>query len=242
MFFDQRISTRTMLARTLWQQGFPDQAHDCAQEGLALGLSLEHALSVCLVLAHAVTPIALWRGELRRAAEMTELLLTRSQEHGFFIWHAYGKAYQAALEAASPASKAKPKLPSMGALLFETIATLNEKLADDAILTRGEQGLGGWSTPELLRVSARRLLQADKVDAARAEALLLRSLDVARRQKALSWELRSAITLAELWQSQNRHEAALELLAPVQGRFTEGFATADLISSESLLRRLHSLV
>jgi hypothetical protein len=240
MFFDPRISTRTMLARTLWQQGFPDQAHDCAQEGLALGLSLEHALSVCLVLAHAVVPIALWRGELSRAAEMTELLLQRSQEHGFFIWHAYGKAYQAALEAASEKSKGKLMLPNMGALLFETVATLNERLADNAILTRGEQGLGGWSTPELLRLSATRLLQAKNVDGAQAEALLLRSLDVARRQGALSWELRSAITLAELWQSLNRREAALELLASVHGRFTEGFATADLTSSECLLRQLRS--
>ena len=128
----------------------------------------------------------------------------------------------------------------MGALLFETVATLNENLADDAILTRGEGGLGGWSTPELLRVSAKRLLEARTVDTAGAEALLLRSIDVARRQTALAWELRSAITLAELWQSLHRHEAAVELLASVHGRFTEGFATVDLIRSEALLGRLQS--
>jgi predicted ATPase/DNA-binding winged helix-turn-helix (wHTH) protein len=240
MFFDQRISTRTMLARTLWQQGFPEQARDCAEEGLALGLSLEHALSVCLVLAHAVAPIALWSGDLDRAAQMTELLLGQSREHGFFIWRAFGRAYQTALEAESDKSKAKPMLPSVGALLFETVATLNEKLADDAILKRGEQGLGGWSTPELLRISAKRLLEPERTDPARAEALLLRSLDFARRQGALSWELRSAITLAELWQSQNRQGAALELLASVHDRFTEGFGTADLITSKLLLGRLRS--
>jgi predicted ATPase len=242
MFFDQRISTRTMLARTLWQQGFPDQARDCAQQGLALGLSLEHALSVCLVLAHAVAPIALWSGELDRAAQMTELLLAQSREHGFFIWHAFGTAYQTALEAASGNSRMKLALPNMGALLFETVATLNEKLADDAILKRGEQERGGWSIPELLRISAKRRLQADKADPAQAERLLLKSLSFARRQGALSWELRSAITLAELWQSQNRYEAALELLTSVRGRFAEGFATADLIRSGSLLGELRSSV
>src|SRR5262245_6183053 len=77
LLIDQRISARTMLARTLWQQGFPDQARDRAEEGLALGLSLGHAVSVCLILAHAVATIALWRGEFARAAEATELLLTR---------------------------------------------------------------------------------------------------------------------------------------------------------------------
>jgi hypothetical protein len=54
MFFDQRISSHTMLARTLWQQGLADQARDCAQEGLALARSIDHALSLCFVLAHAV--------------------------------------------------------------------------------------------------------------------------------------------------------------------------------------------
>ena len=59
MFFQQRISARTMLARTLWQQGFADQARDCAQEGLALARSIDHALSLCFVLAHALVPVAL---------------------------------------------------------------------------------------------------------------------------------------------------------------------------------------
>ena len=90
MFFDQRISARTMLARTLWQQGYPDQARDCAEEGLTLAQSMDHALSLCFVLAHAAAPIALWRGELAIAAEMTKLLLTRSEEHSFYIWHGFG--------------------------------------------------------------------------------------------------------------------------------------------------------
>jgi tetratricopeptide (TPR) repeat protein len=43
LFFDQRISARTMLARTLWQQGFADQARDCAQDGLELAQTTGHA-------------------------------------------------------------------------------------------------------------------------------------------------------------------------------------------------------
>jgi len=115
-------------------------------------------------------------------------------------------------------------------------------LADDATLARGERGRGGWSTPELLRVSATRLLQQEKPDSGRAESLLLQALDVARRQQALSWELRSAMTLAELWESQGRRQAAVDLLAPVRARFTEGFATADLVRTASLLKRLREPV
>jgi len=237
MFFDQRISSRTMLARTLWQQGFPDQARDCAQQGLALARSIDHALSLCFVLAHAAVPIALWRGEPSEAADMTKLLLAHSEEHGFFIWHGFGRAYRAALHRDAGTELVGPLRPAMGALLLETLATLDEALADDEILVRGESGRGGWCTPELLRISGRRFLQRSR-DRERAEALLLRSLDVARQQGALAWQLRAAISLAELWQAENRREAALDLLGSTRGRFTEGFATADLARSAAVLKNL----
>jgi len=129
MFFDQRISSRTMLSRTLWQQGFPDQARDCAQEGLALARSIDHALSLCFVLAHGVVPIALWRGEKTVAEDMTQLLLKHSQEHGFFIWLGFGRAYHAALNPDAKRTLAGPARPAMGALLLETLATLDETFA-----------------------------------------------------------------------------------------------------------------
>jgi predicted ATPase/DNA-binding winged helix-turn-helix (wHTH) protein len=238
MFFDQRISVRTMLARTLWQQGFPDQARDCAEEGLKLARSMGHALSLCFVLAHAVVPIALWRGERSAAAEMTRLLLTSSKEHSFLIWHEFGRAYSTVLQPDSKCVSASSAPPEMGVLLLETVATLNEAAADDEILARGERGSAGWCTPELLRISGKLLLRPGKEDRARAEALLLRSLDVARQQGALSWELRSATSLAELWERENRREAAFSLLASVRDRFTEGFATADFVRSSLLLERL----
>ena len=240
MFFDQRIAARTMLARSLWQQGFPDQARECAQEGLALAHSTGHALSLCFVLAHAATPIALWRGELATAAEMTKLLLARSEEHSFLIWCGFGQAYHAVLQPDSTGALPGPTRPAMGALLLETLATLNEVVADDEILTRGERGPVGWCTPELLRIRGKRLLRSDKENPRGAEALLMRSLDAARQQEALSWELRSAMSLAELWRAQGRRAAALDLLASVRDRFTEGFATTDLVRSDFQLGELRS--
>jgi predicted ATPase len=93
-----------------------------------------------------------------------------------------------------------------------------------------------------LRVSAKKLLQSRNLDQARAETLLLRALDVARQQGALSWELRSAMTLAELWESQDRNQAAIDLVARLQARFTEGFATADFAAAASQLKRLRAYV
>jgi predicted ATPase len=56
---------------------------------------------------------------------------------------------------------------------------------------------------------------------------------LARQRKAWAWELRAATSLARLWQHEGGSEAARALLAPVYGRFTEGFDTADLLEAQA---------
>jgi predicted ATPase len=65
-----------------------------------------------------------------------------------------------------------------------------------------------------------------------------RALTIARAQKAKAFELRAATSLARLWGEQGRRAEARELLAPVYGWFTEGFATADLTEARTLLSEL----
>jgi predicted ATPase len=61
---------------------------------------------------------------------------------------------------------------------------------------------------------------------------------LARRQSALAWELRAATGLAQLRFSQHRFDEALDVLAPVYNRFTEGFESSDLMAARELLERL----
>jgi predicted ATPase len=74
--------------------------------------------------------------------------------------------------------------------------------------------------------------------AAAAEGYFRQALDWARRQGALSWELRAATSLARLLSDQERSADARALLQPVYDRFTEGFATADLKPAKALLGAL----
>ena len=91
----------------------------------------------------------------------------------------------------------------------------------------------------MLRVNAELLLWRDAPGAAEAaEAKLLRSIDWARQHSALSWELRAATSLARLQRDLGRTREARDLLASVYGRFTEGFATADLQRTKNLLEQL----
>jgi predicted ATPase len=46
--------------------------------------------------------------------------------------------------------------------------------------------------------------------------------------------------MARLWRDQGKCDEACELLAPIYGRFTEGFATRDLKDAKALLAQLAS--
>jgi predicted ATPase len=46
------------------------------------------------------------------------------------------------------------------------------------------------------------------------------------------------MSMARLWRDQGRRNEARELLAPVYGWFTEGFATRDLKDAKALLDAL----
>jgi predicted ATPase len=79
------------------------------------------------------------------------------------------------------------------------------------------------------------LLQATGRAAGKIETILLRSLEIARRQQARSWELRTSCDLARLWRDQGRGKEALKLLRSVYDQFTEGFETADLREARALI-------
>ena len=73
-----------------------------------------------------------------------------------------------------------------------------------------------------------------------AERNFLTSLDWARRQHAKMWEVRTSTSYARLMCQQGRARDAYELLAPVYGWFTEGFATKDLQEAKALLEELET--
>ena len=71
-----------------------------------------------------------------------------------------------------------------------------------------------------------------------AEECFLKAIEVARRQRAKSWELRAATSLARLWQQQGKKQEAHQMLADIYNWFTEGFDTKDLQEAKALLEEL----
>ena len=71
-----------------------------------------------------------------------------------------------------------------------------------------------------------------------AEACFYESLKIAQRQSAKSLELRTAMSIARLYQSRNNRQQARCILGPIYESFTEGFETPDLRGAKALLQEL----
>jgi hypothetical protein len=71
-----------------------------------------------------------------------------------------------------------------------------------------------------------------------AEDVLQQALTLARQQEAKILELRAAVSLSRVWQTQGQGARAREVLGVVYAWFTEGFETVDLQEAQALLADL----
>lgn len=235
--YDQKVAALTLLARILWLQGYPEQAWRMASQALEAALRIDHGTSICYTLALSGWVIAQYNGDTDAAGERLDLLLEQTQKHCLSFFHSWARQYARLAEPATGAGAAE-QVPDSPGLIKEIMATLCPRFVDAPLLERAESGEAGWSTAEILRAKANSLLLQETPDQSGAEAVLRRALNIARRQGALAWELRSATSLAQLWRQQGRIQDAHALLNPVYGRFTEGFATPDLLEARRLLDEL----
>jgi hypothetical protein len=241
--FEHRVVVRANLARILWVQGFPDRAIRVGHESLECAQSSGHLMSLCLALI-CLSSVALWTGDVLEARRFVAMLLNHSSRHSLAFWHFWGRCLDVGLPRINGELSVGHTVlgdPLCSPMHRETLATLQEGLATTEAIARAENGLAGWCAAEILRVKAETLLTAGDSNAAVAEGLLQRSLQTAREQGALAWELRTATSLARLWHQQRRTREAHDLLASVHGRFTEGFETTDLVKARTLLEDMAAI-
>ena len=197
---DLCVSARVYLARVLWLQGFSEQAAHAAETEHGGGARTGHAVSLCLALALAACPIALWVGDLAGAARYTRMLLDHSREHSLPLWREFGARFQRVIVIKGGDSdetrRAQFSFRSLTGLteLAEALTGAGRIAEAFEVVEAGiEQSDGGWITPELLRLKGELfLLQGAPAAKETAEGLFLSALDAARLQGALSWELRAA--------------------------------------------------
>ena len=260
--FGQDIGASALcyLSWALWHLGYVDQASEAATEAVKLAEKLSHPHTLVYTICHARGFIDLFRRRCEDTSSYAGLVISTCNENRVSHWLNCGVILDGWATVCAghsdrglgvlhegmvrwQRSGAQIWMPMFRILEAETYLKAGR---DEAALRAIEQALAEgenigerWATAEALRVKARILLSAgDNKKFPEIEAILLNSLEIARRQQARCWELRTSCDLASLWQRQGRNKKALKLLQSVYDQFTEGFDTTDLRDAQELLRNL----
>jgi predicted ATPase/DNA-binding winged helix-turn-helix (wHTH) protein len=256
---DQRLLARSYHFEILWLQGFPDQTMHSVECGVVDARVSDHPVSLCTTLTFASSN-ALHVGDLTLAERHVKALLDLSARHALTRWNAIGRCFESVFlikrgdisGGLELLRTAFARVPQGSFTVFYTpvLAEIadalgrDDKAAEglaivDEALARSESNEERWFVAEFLRIKGELVLRQGAPQAAMAaEQYFLRSLDWARRQGALSWELRTSTSLARLQHDQGRTAEARSLLQSVYNRFSEGFETADLKTAKAYLDSL----
>jgi predicted ATPase len=257
--YDQRMVAHSYHSRILWLQGFSEQAIGSVECLVVDARASNHPVSLANTLLQS-TLVPLLAGDLTLTERYVKALLQVSAKPALELWSVVGRCVEglllikrgdigAGLELMRSAFASVPH--NAFSMLFTpfraeiTDALGREGKAGEALsiideaLARSERNEERWWVAELLRTKGE-LIQREGTQqaAAAAEEHFLHSLDLARRQGALSWELRTSTSLARLQHDQGRIAEARSLLQSVYDRFSEGFETADLKTAKAYLDAL----
>jgi predicted ATPase len=250
------------LGWALWFLGYPEQAVHRTREALALAREISHPPSIAIAL-NCLAFLHQHRRDATPTRQWAEEMISLATEQGLPLWlaletmlHGWALAEQGQTdEGIAEIQKGLAGYRAIGSELnipyfLGLLAEINGKAE------RAEEGLAlvaealamveknrecVWEA-ELYRLKGKLTLQAGGRDlsykAEEAENCFHQALAVAGRQQARSWELRAAISLADLWRRQGKNEDARQRLHEIYDWFTEGFDTRDLHEAKALLQEL----
>jgi class 3 adenylate cyclase/tetratricopeptide (TPR) repeat protein len=242
-----------------WHLGYPDKAADYAQKAIDAARRLGQAQVIDQAL-YTAAQTSLMRREPELAIKFAVEASKVAGEQGYRMRLAMtkcviGSAYSMIGRASEGIAQISEGIAEFGAT--GALGTLFPTLLADALGKAGrfdeglevvarvegiaQQTASHWWDAELYRIKGDLIRAATAQSAESAEQSYLRSLEIARSQRAKSWELRTAISLAGLWKVMGRHAKARDLLAPVYNWFTEGFELPDLKDARALLAELDAL-
>jgi predicted ATPase len=245
-------------AEVLWQLGYPDQALQKSRESLIMARELSHPSTMSFALSFAA-----WfhqcRGDRQAVKAHMEESMALATEQGFsprrgedFLrgWllveqgdSEAGITHMSKILGGQRARRLSSRwMAHCAALLAEVLRERGRISEALNVVTEGisrtQQSGGRYYEAELHRIKGELLLAGSPRASDAAENSFIQAMEVARSQSAKSLELRAAMSLSHLWDTQGKTVEARQLLGDIYGWFTEGFETADLKAAKALLVEL----
>ncbi|MBN2394099.1 MAG: hypothetical protein JXR84_25430, partial [Anaerolineae bacterium] len=255
---DPAIGALSIGLYSLWYLGYPDQALQQSQEGVALAQALDHPFCLYFITSFK-SRLHRWRREVADIYPTIKIQTKLWQDYKIELAEADALMNQAWVLSQQGHPDEAIDMYTKGLDIWHATGMRNHHtewlsmLADmHAKAGRPEQGLElieealafmqqseeRYHEAELYRLRGLLRLQQDKNSAEEVENDFHTSIAAARRMEARMCELRTTVCLCRLWQQQGKREEAHQALAEIYGWFTEGFDTLDLQGAKILLDAL----
>lgn len=246
------------LSWALYLLGFPDQAQQVCEHMLMQARArsdrpqtLASALSFALALYR-------WMGKSAETLSLSVETISMARQHDLSVWltvgemsHGWTKVMHGQADGIVELKSSIARMrQAMGGISVAFLAPLAEAYVhlhqyDEALALLADaqadarRSGDGHFIAELHRLKGVCLLGTSAANATQAESCFDHALAVSRQQRAKSLELRAAMSMARLWQTQGKSAQARRLLEDVYKGFTEGLDTPDLQAAAALLLRLN---
>jgi predicted ATPase len=255
---DSAAAAAGYLAQASRALGDVERARALSDEALARADEAAHAPTRALVYA-LISLYHVLRGDPEAVRRIAKIPVELGREHGMALYLAFGEVYSNWTRARLGDRETEvPELQralaayvnqgnKLWAALFQGMLAELEAEGDDAdgALRRIDEALvvanetgEHWTDALLHRIRGAILLKRDPANPAPAEDAFQTAIAVAQAQKAKSFELQSALSLAKLYQSTRRPADAHAVLAPALEGFSPTPEMPEIAEAQALMERL----
>ena len=244
------------LGLTWWLLGYPDKARGHIDAAMSLATQFSHPLTTVITLGYG--SLVHWlRADHDAAAQTAEAVAALCSEKGLPGYSLDGEVLLACAKVergggpdvldalyqrlvAARRVRAASRHTSCACLLAEAYGRVGRPDKGlDVLASLSEEQRETYFAPEVHRLEGELTLQANGQARSEAERKFRYAIDLTRRRKEMSLELRAAMSLARLLEAdRTRRTEGRAILADIYERFTEGFDTGDLRAAKSLLEKL----
>ena len=255
---DAGVAAMLFLALTLWPLGDIGRAVALVGDAESRIAGLPHIGTRAFGRMHAAL-FALMLGDMSRAAPNAAELARLTRDHDLPVWRAFGVFLEGLASGQSGPAGGRledmrrgvellreQNIPWLDGLLKIALAEAEARagdvdralaILDEALATCDRFGHRTFEA-ELHRARGKMLLMRGPANPATAEEALLTAIAVAKQQTTRSFELRAALSLAELYQSTGRPADAHAVLAPALEGFSPTPEMPEIAEAQALLATL----
>ena len=256
--FEPERTARAYLALASWALGDLAEARELISEALKRAAELQHAPTFANCIAIKLH-LEVFRGDVAQALRTGQTALDFSRDHGlghYFpmaqVLYGWARASQGETEAGVSEMRQglvaytergiRAWIPLFQGLLAEIESQVK---GVDTALVRIEQAISlsretgeGWTNVLLHRIRGELLMKRNLENTVPAEDAFRTAISIAQRQKARSFGLRAALSLAKLYQSTGRGADAQAVLVPALEGFSPTPEFGEIEEAQTLLAAL----